>query len=345
VPTLERAAPGGPQGRLELPGRRRGPFVKLGVRLAAGIALLAFVTLVAYLDRGGYRDAAGDRVSFLDCLYYSTVSVTTTGYGDITPVSDRARLLTTIFVTPARVLFLIVLVGTTVEILAESSRAAFRERNWRKRLKDHIIVVGYGTKGRAALEVLRGHGRSAREVVVVDPASERVAEAGEHGYAAIHGDASRAAVLDKAEIAEAAVVIVAADRDDSAVLITLTAREKNPRAKIVAAVREDENRHLLHQSGADSVITSSGAAGRLLGFAALSPQVVEVLEDLLSVGSGLDIVERAVAAEHVGRPLSAVPSDAPVVAVVRGEDLLRFDDPRTRLLENGDRLVCLCSNA
>jgi voltage-gated potassium channel len=330
---------------VHLPGTRRGPLGRLAIRIGLALFLLLFVTMVAYLDRDGYTDNVNDDgVSFLDAVYYSTVSVTTTGYGDITPATDTARFLTTFLVTPARVLFLILLVGTTLEVLAEGSRAAFREQIWRKRLRDHIVVAGFGTKGRSALEVLEGHGRKGSEVVVIDASPDRVEEATQHGYAAIHGDASRAGVLEKAEARTASAIIVAADRDDAAVLITLTARELNPTAKIIAAVREDENRHLLHQSGADSVITSSGAAGRLLGFAALSPKVVEVLEDLLSVGTGLDLVERALSSEHVGRPLSAVPQDAPVVAVARGEDLLRFDDPRLQRLEMGDRLVCLCSN-
>jgi len=89
-------------------------------------------------------------------------------------------------------------------------------------------------------------------------------------------------------------VVVAVSRDDAAVLATLTARELNPSATIVAAVREDENAHLLHESGASSVITSSSAAGRLLGLATTAPHITEVLEDLLSVGSGLDIVKRPI---------------------------------------------------
>ena len=96
-------------------------------------------------------------------------------------------------------------------------------------------------------------------------------------------------------------MIVAPDRDDAAVLITLTAREHNRSATIVSAVREEENAHLLRESGANSVITSSGAAGRLLGLASEAPRLVDVLEDLLSVGSGLDIVEREITAEQAGR--------------------------------------------
>ena len=106
---------------------------------------------------------------------------------------------------------------------------------------------------------------------------------------------------------DAAAVIVAPDRDDSAVLITLTARELNPPARIVASVREAENAHLLEQGGADSVVVSSGAAGRLLGHAVHSPRVVQVLEDLLSVGEGLDIIEREVDRRR-GRQTAVRPS-------------------------------------
>ena len=75
------------------------------------------------------------------------MSVSTTGYGDIVPVSDTARLITTIVVTPLRLIFLIIFVGTTVELLTERSRQSFRIQRWRSRVRDHTVVVGYGTKG------------------------------------------------------------------------------------------------------------------------------------------------------------------------------------------------------
>jgi voltage-gated potassium channel len=159
----------------------------------------------------------------------------------------------------------------------------------------------------------------------------------------VEGDATRAGVLEQAGVADAASVIVAVDRDDAAVLITLIAREHSKTAKISAAVREEENIHLFHQGGADSAILSSGATGRLLGFSTIEPHVVAVLEDLLSVGTGLDIRERAVTAEDPRR-LSEIRSTEPVIAVARDGHLLRFDDPRAAELHEGDRLVCLISN-
>ena len=117
---------------VRLPSSDRGPLDYLLRRLAVAVGLIVFVAMVAYLDRDGYRDGDTTGIGLLDAFYYSTVSVTTTGYGDITPATDRARLVSTLLVTPARVLFLIILVGTTLEILAGRVHAQFRENRWRR---------------------------------------------------------------------------------------------------------------------------------------------------------------------------------------------------------------------
>lgn len=328
---------------VELPGVERGPVRHIAVRVALAVALVAFVALLTYLGRSGYSDPDDDSVSLLDAFYYSTVSITTTGYGDVRPVSDSARLVTTVLVTPARVLFLILLVGTTLEILAERSRAAYRRLRWRRTLNEHVIVCGFGSTGRSAVRTLREKGLEPSRIVVVDPAAEARAHATAQGFAAVDGDAAATDVLLQAGIRDARSVVVAVSRDDTAVLITLTARELNGDATIVVAVREEENVHLLHRSGATSVITTAGAAGRLLGHAIDDPRVTEVLEDLLSVGEGLDIAQRPIAADEVG-PLSALRAQGLVVGVIRDGELMRFDDPRAVQLQRSDRVVYLHSH-
>jgi voltage-gated potassium channel len=205
-------------------------------------------------------------------------------------------------------------------------------------LKDHVIICGFGTKGRAAATTLFGHGYKPEQIVVVDESASARGKATSMGMSAVAGSATTQHALQDAGIADAAAVVVAVDRDDAAVLATLTARELNPGATVVGAVREDENAHLLHESGASSVITSSSSAGRLLGLATTTPDVAQVIEDLLSVGAGLDIVERPVGETEVG-PLAELRSRNPVVAVSRGGRLLRFDDPEAAHLEPGDALV------
>jgi voltage-gated potassium channel len=327
---------------VRLPTSTQRPLRAIGVRVFIALALLFLVALVAYLGRDGYRDSADGSVGLLDAVYYATVSITTTGYGDIVPVSDGARLVTTVVVTPARVLFLIILVGTTLELLAERYRESYRQRRWRSSVRDHVIVCGYGVKGRAAIDQIRAQDDTPPDrVVVIDTDPGAVARANADGLAGVVGDATHSATLREAGIADARAVVVAPTRDDTAVLITLTARELAPHVFIAAAAREAENAHLLRQGGADSVISSSDAAGRLLGLATHSPRVVNVLEDLLSAGEGLDIIERPVERGETGAAEVSTQPGELLVAVVRDGELIRFDDPRAGRIHPGDRLVCL----
>lgn len=206
-------------------------------------------------------------------------------------------------------------------------------------MREHTVVVGFGTKGRSAIETVCATGLKKEQVVVVDPSSRVVDAATAEGYAGVIGDATRSDVLMRAEVHKARQIIIATQRDDTAVLVTLTARQLNRGAKIVAAVREEENAPLLRQSGADSVITSASAAGRLLGLSVLSPAAGMVMEDLIHQGSGLDIVERPVTKAEVG--LGARDTTDLVVSVVRGHRVLGYDDPEVGALEPMDRLITI----
>lgn len=327
-----------------LPERVRSPWWELGRRLLMALGILAGTVLLVMLDRAGYRDASdatasdpNGSVSLIDAIYYTTVTLSTTGYGDIAPVSDQARLLNAFVVTPARIGFLVLLIGTTLEVLAQRGREMFRIARWRKHMGHHVVVIGYGTKGRSAVVTLVNNGLEREHIVVVDPSSDALADAHADQLAVITGDATRRDVLRRARIGSADQVIVTTDRDDTNVLATLTVRQLNPDAFIVAAVREQENAPLIRQSGADSVIISADAVGRLLGLSTLSPTLGRVMEDLLTYGEGLEVAERELLVSEVGVPPQSL-SDQ-VIAVVRDEKVYRYFDPVVALLARGDRLV------
>ncbi|MFE0099314.1 potassium channel family protein [Streptomyces sp. NPDC059009] len=326
--------------RIQLPRRVvERPLRQVSKRLAMALFVLALTTFIVWIDRDGYNDNTDNGVDFLDAAYYATVTLSTTGYGDIVPASDSARLCNILLITPLRVLFLIILVGTTLEVLTERTREEWRLARWRSNLRDHTVVVGFGTKGRSAIQTVCATGLKPEQIVVVDPSSKVVDAATTHGFAGVIGDATRSDVLLRAEVQRARQIIIATQRDDTAVLVTLTARQLNRGAKIVAAVREEENAPLLRQSGADAVITSASAAGRLLGLSVLSPSAGMVMEDLIQQGSGLDIVERPVIKAEVGKGPRDL--DDLVVSVVRGHRLLGYDDPAVGGLKATDRLITI----
>ncbi|MER5883951.1 potassium channel family protein [Streptomyces sp. NPDC001941] len=326
--------------RVKLPRRVvERPLRQVAKRLLMALVVLFVTVLIVWIDREGYHDNSDEKVDFLDAVYYATVTLSTTGYGDIVPYSDTARLTNVLLVTPLRVLFLIILVGTTLEVLTERTREEWRLNRWRSTLREHTVVVGFGTKGRSAIQTLCATGLSKEQIVIVDPSNKVIEAANADGFVGVLGDATRSDVLIRAELQRARQIVIATQRDDTAVLVALTARQLNRGAKIVAAVREEENAPLLRQSGADAVITSASAAGRLLGLSVLSPSAGTVMEDLIQQGSGLDLVERPVIKSEVGK--SVRETEDLVVSVLRGHRLLGYDDPAASPLQLTDRVITI----
>ena len=204
-------------------------------------------------------------------------------------------------------------------------------------MRNHTVVIGYGTKGAGAVAALIADDVPPSQIVVVDTNRAALANAEHHGLVTIYGSGSKQDVLRIAGAQHASSVVVTPSTDDTAVLCTLSVRELNPKAKVVASVRESENRHLLLQSGADSVVTSAETAGRLLGLATVTPTVVEMMEDLLSPNEGFSVAERAVREFEVGsnpRHLADI-----VLAVLRNNELHRVDTADAYALKPGDRLL------
>ena len=185
--------------RVKLPFKATEPFWELVKRLAWSAVLLLISTLIVWVDRDSYVDStAGD--------------------------APHARLINALIITPLRITFLVLLVGTTLEMLANEGRRGLLDSAWRKRMRNHTVVIGYGTKGRSAVNTLRNHDVPVEKIVVIDSRPSAVAEANRSGLAAFEGDATRRDLLRRAEISKAREVVITLNRDDSAILTTLTVR-------------------------------------------------------------------------------------------------------------------------
>lgn len=331
---------------LEFPERRFSPIRNIGVRIAVAVGALVITSVLVYTERDCYVDRGEiGAVSWIDAFYYATVSLSTTGYGDITPVCESSRLINALVITPLRFLFLIVLVGTTIEVLTRRTREQLRSNRWRSRVQNHTVIIGYGVKGRAAARSLTDAGVPPTEIVVVASHRPAIEEATRDGFVGVVGDARREEVLRDAAIERASRVVVATDEDDTSILVTLTARRLSPDATIVAAVRESQNADILRQSGANNVIPTAESAGRLMGLSLLSSTAGELMEDLLDSGRGLEVAERDITREELG--LSPADLDAHgqiVLAVIRKGVAHRFDTNTINRLESGDRLVVIRHN-
>lgn len=277
-----RGSPGEP-GPVSFPARQQTLLSAIAVRSAIALGLLVLATAIVYAQRGGYVDNArpGRPLSVIGAAYYATVSLSSTGYGDIVAVTSPARVVNIFVITPIRVVFLIVLIGTTIEVLAERTRLRMRVDRWRSKVSAHTVLVGYGSKGRSAVSTLVEMGTPAPSIVVVDVSPQAMEEANRAGLVGVTGDATRREVLASAQADRATRLVIAVGRDDTAVLIALTARQLSPALSIVAAVRDAENESLLRQCGASEVVVSAAVAGQLLGLSATDPGASQVMSSLL----------------------------------------------------------------
>ena len=328
--------------RLLFANRRLSPVRNIAVRLLLALGAIVITTLLVFVERDCYADrGVTGTASLLDSLYYATVSLSTTGYGDIVPVCDSSRLANILIITPLRFLFLIVLVGTTIEVLTQRTRHEWRTNRWRKHVENHTIIVGFGVKGRSAARTIVESGVEARTIVVVTSDQAAAEEAARLGYVGVVGDARREELLKEAEIGRAARIVIAVDQDDASVLVTLTARRLAPQATIVVAARESVNAEILRQSGANIVIPTAESAGHLMGLSLISPVAGEIMEDLLDATRGLNISERDITREELGvAPARLDASGQLVLAVLRSGRVYRFDE-QIDVLQHGDRLVVI----
>jgi voltage-gated potassium channel len=239
--------------------------------------------------------------------------------------------------------------GTAYELTL--LRLRFREerqmRELHDRLRDHVVVCGYGVKGRAIVDELVAHGQPRDAIVAIDPEEAAVARAAKEGLVALRGDASSEALLRAAAVEKAGHVLVAPNRDDACVLICLTVRSLAPDARVIASAREEENVKLIYGAGADLVIAPSVSGGRLMGAAVRQEAVPHFLEDLLTFGHGLAMAEREVRPEEQGRLVADLPdlAGALVLGVSRGREHCPFQRLGTFPLEPGDRIVYLSGDA
>lgn len=332
-----------PRIQVRLPERAHGPLTSILVRLAVAAGALVATAVIVYFEGDCYMNSGQlGNVSWIDAFYYATVSLSTTGYGDVAPYCESARLVNVVVVTPLRFLFLIVLVGTTVEVLTTRTRQEFRAARWRQKVHHHTVIIGFGVKGRSASRTLVESGVAPSTIVVVSDQPAEITEANRMGFAGIPGDARREEVLLDAVVPEAQRVIIALDRDDTSVLVTLAVRRLAPNATIVSAARESRNATVLRQSGADSVIPTAESAGHLLGLSLLSPVAGRLMEDLLDAGRGLEVVQRPIERSELGVAPSSLDATGQIVlAVIRDGVVHRFDARDIKVLEAGDELVVI----
>ncbi len=312
-------------------------------RIGLALALFALVFLLLWLERDGLKDNYDQHMTAIDVLYFTMVTITTVGYGDIVPVSQRARFVDAVFITPIRLFIWFLFLGTAYELVVSRYREGYRMAKVQATLNDHIIVCGFGYTGWSTAKELLAKGTSPDCLVIIEPREERVKAAIELGLVAFRGDATQETMLRHAVIQRAKAVIITAGRDDTNALVLLTARHLNPTVEILVSAVEEENVKLFRQGGATGIISPSTFGGYLLAAAVGHPHFMDYVQDLLTAGGRINLIERSVKPNEIGQTATALKPDI-LLRLYRGGTVIQFWDLQEgQKLEAGDVLVILKS--
>ncbi len=210
-------------------------------------------------------------------------------------------------------------------------------------LRDHIIVCGFGYTGWSTAKELLAKGTEPDRLVIIEPREERVRAAIELGLVAFRGDAAQEIMLQHAVVQRAKAVIITAGRDDTNALILLTARHLNPTVEILVSAVEEENVKLFRQGGATGIISPSTFGGYLLADAVGHPHFMDYVQDLLTAGSRVSLIERPVEPNEIGCIATALKPDIVLRLYRRGTVIHFWDLQEGQKMEAGDVLLILKS--
>ncbi|MFW6382671.1 MAG: NAD-binding protein [Haloferacaceae archaeon] len=265
----------------------------------AQVAALAAVTgAQAYGTAGAFalREDFDGVSTLLDAFYFSLVTGSTVGYGDVTPTSAVGKLfaLSVLLVTVSSFAVALGVVFTPLIEARLSKALGYMTEEQLEILEDHVLVLGYGDLTEPILEELTQQ----TDVLVIVPDEERARRLSERGYTVLTDDPSDEGAQLRGRVDVARAVVTATSNDAEDALAILTARQLNPDLTIVAAATQRENVNKLKRAGADTVISPAVLGAHFLAESALGGTGAEAIERQLLDTDGLNAAADAVGAEQ-----------------------------------------------
>ena len=308
---------------------------------------LLFALVVEVVGMLGYRVLTDGKASYIDCLYMTWITVVTVGYGEIIDLSNNpaGRVFTIVVGTAGIANIWYSFSKLTVFVVESKFDEVMRRRKMQDEIdhmKDHYVLCGIGRVGSNVAHELAA---TERPLVAIDESTEAVAAFRERhpDVLVLHGDGSDDDLLVKAGLSRAAGLFAITGDDGKNLLITLAAKQINPKVRVVARCHEVRNIDKLKRIGADAIVSPDFTGGMRIASSMLRPTVVTFLDEMLRSDDKLRVEEIHMPPGSAARLLSdAAPASRDyVILAVRTAGSWEFNPPPDYRLQPGNTLVAM----
>lgn len=314
-------------------------------RLLAALGVFAAIHVAGTV---GYLWIGLPGTTWVDGLYMTFITVATIGYAEVVDLhNETAGRFFTMGLALAGIATMTFLFSTVTAFLLETNlNHAYRRRRMQAEidaLSDHFIVCGAGRIGGYVIDELRTD-RRAFVVVELDAAALEARLDADPRLLAIAGDAADDDVLARAGIARACGVFAVTGDDSKNLVVSLSAKQLNPKVRVVARVHDPRNAAKTLRAGADEIVSPDFTGGHRIASLMIRPQMVSLVDELLRAGERLAVEEIVVPPRPA--PLSVASLGRSVewlLVAVRDGASWTFNPPEGTEVAPGQALVVIAS--
>ncbi|MGH8200134.1 MAG: NAD-binding protein [Steroidobacteraceae bacterium] len=262
----------------------RRSFTRVTLATATLFALMGVMATLGYGVVGSYVLGNGfnPRISnFIEAFYFTVVTMTTVGYGDITPRTADARVFTISLIVLGLAVFATSLPAIVAPLIDKRMMNFLQPRRRKMKRASHVIVVGDGPLAQDAARALTARGLQTTAILAEKPDAEA-----DHPEDFIVGDGSDTETLRQANTGEARAVLALSDDDSYNAFVVLAAKELNPTVRTVAAVSDTHNTGRVARTRPDVLLTLPQLGGELLAMALSGEEIKAdaLISQLLKLG-------------------------------------------------------------